>query len=69
MPKFLQIKSMFLRSTIMRNPDCSGWGVFFLPHQMKNTVQEYGGGVDKRMTRFEWWHYIAYHLNSQGLKY
>lgn len=44
MPKFLQIKSMFLRSTIMRNPDCSGWGACFLPHQMKNTVQEYGGG-------------------------
>lgn len=57
MPKFLQIKSMFLRSMIMRNPDCSGWGVCFLPHQMKNTVQEYGGGWIKE----EW---LGLYLNG-----
>lgn len=43
MPKPPQIKSEFLRTMIMRNRDCSDWGICFLPHQMKNTVQEYGG--------------------------
>jgi len=39
-PDFFKL-SEFLRSVIMRNHDWSGWGVCLLPHQMRNTVQDY----------------------------